>query len=139
MCLLSLSLAELFGGISLIADFEQANDLLCDIEFNDVLDPCDIQKSWIQLKATFLDVMEQCIPRSALPQRHNLPWLTKDIIQLIRRQKCYFKNARNSGYCADLLKFKRLRNKVVAKLRTAKFIFSYYFQKTFGISKIFEL
>ena len=51
------------------ADFERANELLCDLDVNEVLDPSSIQQSWAKLKAMFLDVMEQCIPKSVLPQK----------------------------------------------------------------------
>ena len=47
------------------ADFERANELLCDLDVNEVLDPSSIQRSWAKLKAIFLDVIEQCIPKSS--------------------------------------------------------------------------
>ena len=71
------------------ADFVRANDLLCDLELHDILDPSDIHVSWSRFKAVFLDVMEQRIPRTVLPDRKNLPWLNKGIIQLIRRRNLY--------------------------------------------------
>ena len=60
-----------------LADFERANELLCDLDVDELLDPTSIQRSWDKLKAAFLDVMEQCIPKSVLPQKRSLPWLTK--------------------------------------------------------------
>lgn len=68
-----------------LADFDRANELLCDLEINELLDPASIQRSWENLKAAFLDVMEQCIPKSVLPQKRSLPWLTKEIVQLIKK------------------------------------------------------
>ena len=35
------------------ADFAKANDMLCDIEPDDLLDPTDIQTSWTNFKTTF--------------------------------------------------------------------------------------
>ena len=61
----------------------------------------------------------QCIPSAVLPDRHNLPWLTKEIIQLIRKRDRYFKKARQ-GSVADRAKFSELRTRVVAKLRAEK-------------------
>ena len=49
------------------ADFAEANDILCNIDPDDLLDPTDIQTSWTHFKTTFLDVMEERIPRSVLP------------------------------------------------------------------------
>ena len=33
-----------------------------------------------------LDVMEQCIPQSLVQSRRNIPWLTKPIFQLIKKE-----------------------------------------------------
>jgi len=89
------------------ANFERANNLLCDIDLNDILIPSDIQLSWSHFKATFLSVMEQCIPQTVLPDRKNLPWLSKEIIQLIRKRNHYFRQA-HGGNSHDHLKFKQL-------------------------------
>jgi len=59
------------------------------VELEEMLDPSNIQISWSRFKTTFLDIMEQCIPRAVLPNRKNL--LNKEIIQLIRKRNLYFK------------------------------------------------
>ena len=102
------------------ANFDLSNDLLCNTDFNEILDPSDIQESWTRFRETFLAVMEQCIPKSVLPQRRNLPWLSKEIIQLIKKRNYYFKKAHSSGNTDDFIKFKEVRNKVVSKLRSGK-------------------
>ena len=56
---------------------------------------------------------------AVLPQRHNLPWLSKEIIQLIKKRDHHFKKAQH-GSAADRAKFRELRNEVVAKLRSGK-------------------
>ena len=150
------------------ADFDRANELLCDLNPNDIFHT-NIQTSWLQFKCAFLDVMAniqtswlvtlirkcafldvmaQCIPRSVVTTRKNLPWLSKSIIQLIRKRDRYFKKEigavffdlqkafdsvphqclieklRQTGLTEHIiswiLKFKQLRNKVVYELRHAK-------------------
>ena len=49
-------------------NFELANDLLCDVDFDEILVPGDMEASWRQFKTTFMEAMEQCIPKSVLPQ-----------------------------------------------------------------------
>ena len=44
------------------ADFDLANELLCETDFDQIIVPGDIQTSWIQFKTVFLDIMEHCIP-----------------------------------------------------------------------------
>ena len=49
-----------------------------------------------------------------------MPSLNKEIIQLIRKRNLYFRKAHRSGNDGDRMIFKKLRNKVVAKLRHKK-------------------
>ena len=117
------------------ADFEKAKNLLLDIDIDKLLVTSDIQLSWTCFKHTFLDIMERCIPRTVLPNRRNLPWLNKKIIQLIRRRNCYFRKAHCNGSAEDLEKFKQLRNRIVTELWRAKqtFFHSVTSQKPKGI------
>lgn len=111
-----------FGGGYRHANFERANNLLCDVELKAMLNPSDIQSSLrcSCFKTTFLGIMEKCIPRALLPQRRNLPCLNKEIIQLIRKRNLYFKKAHCGRNREDCLKFKQLQNKIMAKLRHTK-------------------
>ena len=69
-----------------------------------ILVPGDTQVSWNQIKNFYPSVL--------LPYRHNLPWLTKEITQLIRKRDLYFKRARH-GTVTDRAKFRELRNRVL--------------------------
>ena len=102
------------------ADFNRANDLLMDVDLESIINPYDIQSTWSNWKKIFLDIMDECIPTSILPNRKNLPWLTKDIIQLIRKRNNLFKKAKDSNDPIDLQLFKATRNRVVSKLRSSK-------------------
>ena len=61
-----------------------------------------------------------CIPKSYLPKRHNLPWLTKFLIQLIKKKNHLFRKARSTKDPSVEKQYSSTRNKVVAKLRKAK-------------------
>ena len=73
------------------ADFERANDMICDLDLDEILVRDDIQATWSKLKNAFLNTMESCIPKAVLPMRHNLPWLNKEIVQLIRKRNLLFR------------------------------------------------
>ena len=102
------------------ANFEKVNDMICDLDLDEILVRDDIRASWSNLKNTFLNIMESCIPKAVLPTRHNLPWLNKEIVQLIRKRNLLFRRAHKSGNRDDQEKFKQLRKRVVSKLRSAK-------------------
>ena len=80
------------------ADFNLAIDLLSDRNLDALIEPSDVNLSWSKWKYSFLEVMDICIPKSYLPKRHNLPWLTKSLIQLIKKKNHLFrKGSFNKG------------------------------------------
>ena len=64
--------------------------------------------------------METCIPQAVLKARKNLPWLTKSVIQAMRKRNLLFNAAKRSNSPSDWEKYKCIRNKVVAMLRQNK-------------------
>ena len=67
--------------------------------------------------------MEECIPRRTLPQRRNLPWLSKTIVQSMRKRNYLYRKTKKSG---NFCKYKKARNKTTAMLRASK---KRYFEK----------
>ena len=65
--------------------------------------------------------MEVCIPKKVLSSKnHSHPWLTKSIVQAMRRRNALFKRAMRSRTVSDYAKYRKARNKVVSSLRSAK-------------------
>ena len=63
-----------------------------------------------------MQVMEACISQSFLKARKNLPWLTKSVIQAMRRRNSLFHAAKRSNDDYLWSKYKAVRNQVVALL-----------------------
>jgi hypothetical protein len=100
------------------ADFELANDLLSQVESSTIIVNDDVDECWKKWNNAFLRIMEQCIPYGRLPNRKNLPWLSKSIIQLIRKRNFYFKKSKVSTLYTQ--KYRHARNKVVSLLRSSR-------------------
>ena len=66
------------------ADFTRARSLLNSVSWDQVLS-MNINLSWDIWQNKFMEVMENCIPRGTLPEKWNLPWLDKSIVQAIKR------------------------------------------------------
>ena len=65
--------------------------------------------------------MEQCIPKKVLPpRRRNLPWLSKSLVQSMRRRNCLFKKAKRTNDPIYKSQYKSARNRVTSQLRQAK-------------------
>lgn len=66
-----------------------------------------------------MDIMKECIPRRSLSTNHNLPWLSKCLIQLMRKRNMLFSRAKRTNKKFDFEKYKRTQNRVVSQLRLA--------------------
>ena len=99
------------------ADWEKAHSLIEGTDWDSLLDPEDINTSWKNWSVKFLEIMQSSIPTTTLPPRRNRPWLTKKLVQAIRRRNALYKKAKASN---DFTKYRRYRNKVVNYLRSAK-------------------
>lgn len=71
-------------------------------------------KSW---SVIFMEIMQSSIPTTTLPPRRNRPWLTKQLVQAIRRRNALYKRAKATN---DFTKYRQNRNKIVNYLRSAK-------------------
>ena len=113
------------SGTTTGADFTLAINLLSDRNLDALIEPSDVNLSWSKWKYSFLEVMDICIPKSYLSKRYNLPWLTKSLIQLIKKKNHLLRKAQLTKDPSVEKQYSSTRNKVVAKLRKAK---QYYFQ-----------
>ena len=68
----------------------------------------------------FFEIMHQCIPKLKLFKRKSLPWLSKQLIQMIRKKRLLFAKAKRSGRDTDYHKYSIHHNKLSYMLRLAK-------------------
>ena len=67
-----------------------------------------------------MQIMEECIPQKTIPNKPNLPWLTKDILRVGRRRTLLYRKAKRCGCPRHLQQYKSVRNRFVKLLRKAK-------------------
>ena len=99
------------------ANWERACNLIEATDWSALLDPTDINLSWTNWSEAFLNIMERCIPKATLPRRKNRPWLSKKLLQAMRRRNMYYKRAK---VFKNFSKYKAQRNKVTTMLKEAK-------------------
>ena len=94
--------------------------MLLDCDWDALLESNDVDQ-WINVwNQKFMHVMETCIPKGTLPQRRNLPWLTKNLVRAMRKRKWLYRRAKVSGLPSWKNKYKAARNKALTMLRRAK-------------------
>ena len=97
-----------------------ALDMIAEINWDLVFLNADVDQCWSTWRSIFMRIMDSCIPSSTLKPRKNLPWLTKPIIQLMRKRSMLFRAASKTKTEAAVTKYKCVRNRVVAMLRASK-------------------
>ena len=106
-------------------DYRQARLMIEETDWDHLLHENDVDCSAINWHNKFMEIMSACIPQQTLRRRRNVPWLTKNITRHIRKRNAAFQAATKSGKPEHHAKYKKLRNKVVKLMRSAK---SSYFQ-----------
>ena len=101
-------------------DFDHACELLDSTDWNSLFSSGDINICWSSWKARFLEVMQLCIPQTTLRARRNLPWLTKQVIQAIRKRDAIFRRSKKCRSPVIYQKYRAARNKVTALIRLNK-------------------
>lgn len=101
------------------ADWHKAFNLIENTNWDSLLVD-DVSTSWEIWMKRYMEIMSESIPQRLLPPRRNLPWLSKSLIQLMRRRNTLFSHVKRSNKRSDVEKYKRIRNRVVIQLRTAK-------------------
>ena len=69
---------------------------------------------------SFLEIMKICVPQRSLKLQKSLPWITGDIVGLIKERNFHFLKAKKSNDPIHFALYKSLRNQIVGLLRVAK-------------------
>ena len=102
------------------ADFAKASQMISETDWDELFSE-DIDLYCTRWQQTFLSIMEQCIPKKVLPpRRRNLPWLSKSLVQSMRRRNCLFKKGKRTNDPIYKSQYKSARNRVTSQLRQAK-------------------
>ena len=103
----------------MLHDWQRASNLTEETDWQSLI-TCEVDTSWNDWQNRFLEIMSECIPHRGLPSHHNLPQLSKSLVQLMRRRNMFFIRSKRSKKKSDFEKYKKLHNRVVAQLRSAK-------------------
>ena len=101
------------------ADFEHANSSLESYQFNPS-SSTPIDDTWKEWYSTFMNTMSSSIPTRVIKRPNGLPYLTSNLVRLIRLKHRSFKAAKQLATEAAWSKYRRLRNNVTAALKAAR-------------------
>ncbi len=101
------------------ADWTRARELIEVTDWNSLLTD-DMNVPWANWKQHFMKLTKECMPHKSLPPRRNLPWLSKNLIQQMRKRNMLYSRAKRSSKKSDFEKYKQMLNRVVSQLRETK-------------------
>ena len=101
-------------------DFGKACRMIDETDWDSIITGSDVSKAAAEWSKCFLAIMKECIPCRQIQWRHNLPWLTKDVIQLIKKRNMLFRKAKRTKVRAHFAQYKTTRNRIVTLLRNKK-------------------
>ena len=79
-----------------------------------------VNDAWMAFKRTFMDIADKHAPFMTMRIRSStLPWLNKNIRNLIKERNFHHKKAQKSGSCNDWATYRAIRNQVVSQIPKA--------------------
>ena len=106
-----------FGDMNMPTLVYRACELLSNTDLCYIFAETSIDTCWSHWKEVFFDIVNICIPKSILPDRRSIPWMTKQIVQAIRKRNYYYRKARQTNCAIYLDKYKQLRSRITFMLR----------------------
>ena len=78
-------------------ELDRACTILRSMDLDLMFASDDVNDCWRRWKQSFLGIFEECIPRATLPDSINPPWLSKRILQMIKKQNYFYRLANTTG------------------------------------------
>ena len=104
------------------ADFDTANATLQCLPTS-MYSADDVNNFWAEWSDVFMTVIADTIPTKCIKPKSKVPYLTDDLIHLVRKKCRLFRLAKRVGTAKAWAKYTKLRNRVTSALRSAKKIY----------------
>ena len=91
------------------ADFIGLREILHHIPWESVISDCPFEDCLTRFQDILFSAINQCIPQVTLRRRSRPPWISNEIMKLIRKKKKLWKRMKASGSSNLFLKFKEMR------------------------------
>jgi hypothetical protein len=79
-----------------------------------------MEEGWTWFREQLQSVVEKYVPKSSSRTKLKNPWMTREILRLIRKKRKVWKKAKYSSLAEDMAEYKRIEKEVSNKIRNAK-------------------
>ena len=102
-------------------NYEQYTDILWNTDWDYLIDNTDLDTAVDNVTNTIFNAAEIAIPnKTVCIRKHDLPWINGSIHKLIRKRRWLCNKAKRTNYENDWSNYRKVRNKCVGLVRTAK-------------------
>ncbi|MFO0007415.1 MAG: hypothetical protein ACK559_40500, partial [bacterium] len=79
-----------------------------------------MEEGWNFIKSTLEETISRNVPTSKGRIKFKHPWMTREILQLIRKKRRRWRAAKNSASEHDMAEYTKVEKEVAKKVRNAK-------------------
>jgi hypothetical protein len=79
-----------------------------------------MEEGWTWFREQLQNTVEKYVPKSSSRTKLKNPWMTREILRLIRKKRKVWKKAKYSSLAEDMAEYKRIEKEVSNKIRNAK-------------------
>jgi hypothetical protein len=79
-----------------------------------------MEEGWTWFREQLQNTVEKYVPKSSSRTKLKNPWMTREILRLIRKKRKVWKKAKYSSLPEDMAEYKRIEKEVSNKIRNAK-------------------
>ena len=79
-----------------------------------------MEEGWTWFREQLQNAVEKYVPKSSSRTKLKNPWMTREILRLIRKKRKVWKKAKYSSLAEDMAEYKRIEKEVSNKIRNAK-------------------
>jgi len=102
------------------ADVETMKSDISDVDWRTQLDGRTVEEGWRFFRQKLSETVEKNVPKSGGRTKLKNPWMTREILRLIRRKRRKWKEVKNSASAEDMKQYKQLEKETSKKIRNAK-------------------
>jgi hypothetical protein len=102
------------------ADTETMKRDISEVNWRLELEDRTVEESWRFFRKKLSETVEKNIPKCGERTKLKNPWMTREILRLIRRKRRKWKEVKNSASAEEMRQYKQLEKETTKKIRNAK-------------------
>jgi hypothetical protein len=102
------------------ANIEQMNSDLMEIPWRETLAAETVEGAWSRFREALSETIEKNVPKSGVRTRLKNPWMTREILRLVRKKRRKWKAIKNAATQEEKREYKALEKETANKIINAK-------------------